>query len=113
MLIPSFVVVFPQLKREPLCSPSILFYSEGTLFFILWKPLRINLVPRRIKSGIMLLVRAESHDHRWGKGTKHYYTYSDEKGKTFAKISVKFANLDKIQQTVGLFLKSTNINKDV
>jgi hypothetical protein len=32
------------------------------------------------------------------KEAKHYYTYSDEKRKVFAKISSNFTNLDKIQQ---------------
>ncbi|BDG34732.1 hypothetical protein B4119_0757 [Parageobacillus caldoxylosilyticus] len=45
------------------------------------------------------------------KRTKHYYTYSDEKRKAFAKISDKFSNLDKIQQIVGLLCKNANINE--
>ncbi|BDG48477.1 hypothetical protein PspKH34_30380 [Parageobacillus sp. KH3-4] len=45
------------------------------------------------------------------KGAKHYYTYGDEKGKIFVKISNNFTNLDKIQQTVGIFANRTNINE--
>ncbi|KYD28044.1 hypothetical protein B4110_0806 [Parageobacillus toebii] len=40
------------------------------------------------------------------KEAKHYYTYSDEKRKAFAKISSNFTNLDKIQQIVGFFIKN-------
>ncbi|SFA50677.1 hypothetical protein SAMN05192569_10273 [Parageobacillus thermantarcticus] len=47
------------------------------------------------------------------KGAKHYYTYGDEKGKVFVKISDNFTNLDKIQQTVGISVNRENINKCV
>lgn len=47
------------------------------------------------------------------KGAKHYYTYGDEKGKVFVKISDNFTNLDKIQQTVGISVNRANINKCV
>jgi hypothetical protein len=44
------------------------------------------------------------------KEAKHYYTYSDEKRKVFAKISSNFTNLDKIQQTIGFFCKQVHVN---